>query len=749
MGIFIKRPLCLFCFSFVGASLAACLYNGRYNLYLFFACLAALIICLVLSFIIKKRKYGLYEASIALFMALVAIISSYLFIERVDKKAKELCGEEISAEFVVLEIDYASSYSSLYKGKLVSVNGRDVSVAAELRCEYEGEYVVGDSVFTLASISYIENAEEGEMLTLPSDVILSVVPAVEKEQAIVYPAEGRFDVLCARLREGVRARFMSILDFDAAALSTGLVTGNKSAIDTEVIRDFSRAGLSHVLAVSGLHLAIVVGSAELLMRYLFVRKSVRCVLLSLLSFLLLMLSGFSASACRSVLMLLMTYFVFALSRESDALTSLGVAGFVIILFSPRTVGDIGFWLSFLATLGLVTWLSLMTNFARGFDKKKGRLSRFARTALGKVLAVLATSICATLSISVVSWLVFGEISVIGPVSNIVVTPLCELYLIFSLVVFVFGGIPFLRAPLSVVANIIRRIIVGLASFFSSQSFAVVSLEYEFAGVIIAVFTVLMCLLLILKLRRKQLILAVPATAIAAFLICLAVFNSVYDGTRATYINNGSKDSLVLTRENKAVIFDVSDGTYSPFYTAVSAAETNYATEFSAIVLTHYHVKHISSLDNLFRSQIVRSVYIPEPLDDDELDLANDIARSAQENGVTLVIYGYAEGIYLSDTMSFCVLEPTTRSGSTRKIVNLCIMTQGNIIAYADSSWEFVKNAERTASFVEASDVTILGSHGPARPSDKPPHPSVYVPNRVIASAADENGLVFDFYIAPQ
>jgi len=743
MGIFIKRPLCLFCFSFMAASLLACFYNGRYNLYLFLACLLAFITCFSLSFIIKKRRYGLIEAAIACLMAVLAFVSSYIFVYRAEENAKELCGDEITVEFVVLKKNYTSRYSSSYDGTLVSVNGREVSVPSVLKCDYEEEYAIGDTVFTLAIVSRFD--ESDGVFCLPDDVLLCVTPSVEREQAYTYPSEMRFDVLCAKLREAVRLRFVSILDFDCAALSVGLVTGDKALMDTEVIRNFRRSGLSHVLAVSGLHLAIVVGSAELLLRKLYVRKSVRCVILSLLSFLLLMLSGFSASASRSVVMLLLTYLVFILSEDSDALTSLGVAGFVILLFSPRTVGDVGFWLSFLATFGLVTWLSLMTPSTQTVKMKK-RFHRFIHTTLGKVFMVFATSICATLSIAVVSWLIFGEISVIGPLANLVVTPLCEVYLVFSLIAFVFGGIPFISSFFSLVATSITWVINALTSFFASQSFAVFSLKYVFAGVIIAVATAAMCVFLVIEIQHKKLILAIPAAAIVAFFVCLGIYNMTYDGTRVTYINNGSRDGLVLTSGKSAVVFDVSDGTYTQFGNAVGAAAQNYATELSSVVLTHYHAKHISSLDSVLRNEMVRKLYIPLPLDDEERALAHDIARTAEEHKVTLIIYSYGEGVPLSDTMSFCVFEPDTQPKSDKKIVNFSVMTDGKIITYADSSWELSESFDRVERCIEVSDTLILGSHGPQRPKGTPVSLSLYEPQRVIASARDDEGLSFNFYI---
>lgn len=739
MGIFIKRPLCLFCFSFIAASLAACFCGGKYNLYLFLTLCAALSVCILLSFVIRKRRYGLIEASIALFMAVVAFVTSFIFIQCVDKKREAFCGNDITAEFVVLKTEYSSRYSSSYEGKIISLNGRRVSLPAYLKCEYEGEYAVGDTVFTLVDIVCLDKDNENDLIVLPRDITLSATPVVEKEQAIVYDSAPRFDVLCAKARRAVNERLSSCLDFDSSSLAAGLLTGDKSAIATEHVRDFRRAGLSHVLAVSGLHLAIIVGSVELLLKKLYVPKRIRCVLLSLTSFALLVLSGFSASACRSVVMLLCAYFVFLLSRDSDALTSLGVAGTLILLISPRTVGDVGFWLSFLATFGLVTWLELLKTSG---IRKKGILA----SGIKKTWTVISTSLCAILSICFVSWYVFGEISVIGPLSNLAVTPLCEIYLVLSLVVLLVGGIPFISELLAVLLGGMCRAIYFLAGAFSKIGASVISLEYRFAGVIIVLATLLGLLLLIVKIRHKRIILTVPVAAIIAFTVCLVSFNYIYDGTRGTYISDEGRDAVVLSRGHSAIIIDASDGTYSPFYNAILSAKDSYATDVSTIVLTHYHAKHVSSLDGIFRSEMVHCAYLPAPTNENELLLANAIAKSAEENEVSLVIYDYMEQVRLDEETSIFVYEPAVRGGSEKKIVSFCVNIGGKLLTYADSTWDAAGDTEDISCVIEKSEVLILGSHGPKRPEEVPVIPTIYAPSTVIFSTSDVGGTKVCFYI---
>jgi len=745
MGIFIKRPLCLFCFSFIGASLLGCAFGGKYNLFAFFGSLLVASLFFALSFVHEKRKFGFIEAAIALLFVALAFLSLYLSVTLEKNKATEYCGEGKTVRFLVLDKDYGSRYSSKYTGRLISVNGTDVDIPAELVSEYDGEYAIGDVVFTFGNIELLEAKEDGKIIILPSDTVLSIETTVEAEQAIVSPCDGyALSILCARIREYVSSVFLDRLGFEEAALSIGLLSGDKTRISPELIRDFRRSGISHVLAVSGLHLSLVIGAAELLLRRFYIKKPIRCIMLTVLAFFLLMLSGFSPSACRSVIMLLCVYFIYLLFRDSDALTSLGVAGFFIILISPKSVGDIGFWLSFLATFGLVTWLTLFDSARR--KKRKEKLSKIIASAFRKLVLALATTFCATISILFVTWMFFGEVSIIGLVTNLVVTPLCELYLILSIIIFLLGGLPYLSAALSFCAEFLCKAITSLSAFFSSLEGAVISLRYPFAEVIIIVMSVLLLLLLIIKLRRKILILAVPFAAIISFCVCLAVFNYTNDGLRVNYVNNGSRDSLALVEKSTAVIFDVSDGVYTPFYDSVRAAGESYATETGAVVLTHYHTKYISSLDNICRNEMVRRIYIPLPEAENEVLIAADIGRSAKENGVALVTYEYGDVVSLGEELRFLVRQPDKCSYSTKKIINFTVFYKDKMLYYADSSWEHGVDAEKVAKSIELCDAVIFGAHGPERKGKNESYPLLDYPDVIAVGAVDEGKTVVRFQI---
>lgn len=136
------------------------------------------------------------------------------------------------------------------------------------------------------------------------------------------------------------------------ALPTALLTGNRDALDGQLRLAYKRLGLSHILAVSGLHLSVIVGGADFLMRKLTVSKRKKNVFLLLLILFFAMICGFSSSVTRAAVMLGLFYLAELLGERSDSLTSLVFAVALILTVRPFSVYDAGLWLSFLATLGI-------------------------------------------------------------------------------------------------------------------------------------------------------------------------------------------------------------------------------------------------------------------------------------------------------------------------------------------------------------------------------------------------------------
>lgn len=148
---------------------------------------------------------------------------------------------------------------------------------------------------------------------------------------------------------------------EALAMMSTLVLGYRATLDKELVKAFSSTGTIHVLAVSGMHVAIVFAFLSFGLRWLGRRsilRFIRLLVLLLSVWMYTFLTGFSASVLRAALMI--SFFIIGNNflKDRNTLNHMAASAFFLLLFDPKYLVDVGFQLSYLAVIGIV-WLSPM------------------------------------------------------------------------------------------------------------------------------------------------------------------------------------------------------------------------------------------------------------------------------------------------------------------------------------------------------------------------------------------------------
>lgn len=157
---------------------------------------------------------------------------------------------------------------------------------------------------------------------------------------------------------GLREKFASILDTfltgDENAVAKGLILGDRSSIDSEITRKFGNTGAMHVLAVSGLHVAILVQILTLIFGLFskWISKSQALLLALIIVWIYSALTGLSSSVVRSALMFTVLAGSTLFDRKYNAFNSLALSAVLILVWNPHFLFDIGFQLSYLAMVGI-------------------------------------------------------------------------------------------------------------------------------------------------------------------------------------------------------------------------------------------------------------------------------------------------------------------------------------------------------------------------------------------------------------
>ena len=239
-----------------------------------------------------------------------------------------------------------------------------------------------------------------------------------------------------RLRQSILARLESVLGDEAVALAQGLLFGDRTALTDDVEEAFRRTGLMHVLAVSGLHLGILLAAAWLLLRRIGVRPAVAYPVVAILVAVFLWIVGPRVSLLRAALLFafvgagsVLADLGLVLRRTVRPLNGLAAAGLVLLGIHPADLFDVGFQLSFAATTGILFavapgvregWAAWVTRVA----KRGGLLNPVLRSALNTLVVSVAAQAAVT---PILAWH-FGGFHPLLVGLNLLVIPLVTMAL---------------------------------------------------------------------------------------------------------------------------------------------------------------------------------------------------------------------------------------------------------------------------------------------------------------------------------
>ncbi len=232
-------------------------------------------------------------------------------------------------------------------------------------------------------------------------------------------AQGFWHALYA-LRGEAQEVIARLLPEPEASLLTGILLGVESGIDPALYDQFNRTGVSHIIVISGFNITIVAGLMTAIFgRLLGPKRAFWPVVAGIVLYVLLV--GADAVVVRAGLMGILVVWAAYLGRQSTAVISLFVAGFLMTLANPLTLWDVGFQLSFVATLSLIIFATPMSQ--RFEAALRPRLpAGSASTLIGFLNDALIVTLAATiLTLPLIAYY-FGRVSIVSPLTNLLVLP---------------------------------------------------------------------------------------------------------------------------------------------------------------------------------------------------------------------------------------------------------------------------------------------------------------------------------------
>ncbi|QSF43965.1 ComEC/Rec2 family competence protein [Paenibacillus tianjinensis] len=511
-----RRPLLSFTICWIAGSSAGCLFSGH-KLLIYIACCLLLIAIWAVSRGIRWRTaavFGLALAAAALYWEWNEARNISLLPEALGKQANELNENYVTAAGVITSpverdgdrVDFTLKLSriGLDLQGANAVHAADELVAVQIKLQAESEIAVaagwqrGDRVVMEGELEQPQAARNFGGFDYRAYLLTKKIHWLLKGEgtasvSVKPPASWELSGIL-RWSDAVRSALGAELDrlFQEphAGYMKGLVIGIQEDLDPDTFKQFSQLGLTHILAISGMHVAVYVGVILFILRRCRITRETAITITLLLVPGYVLLSGAGPSIIRAGLMSMIALLAARLGLLKDGMHILAASALLMLVWNPYLLLSVSFQLSFLVTAGLMVYTPLAAPLFR-------RLPGWLGSALSVTLIAQLVSFPLTIYY-------FNQFSLLSFAANLLLVPF----------------ITFLVLPLGTLALLLGRfwnaaalVIAHFAELLNNVTFAGVEWVNGFsAGTLIwaspsllwisIYYTLLYGLLYILK-RRKE------------------------------------------------------------------------------------------------------------------------------------------------------------------------------------------------------------------------------------------------------
>ena len=689
------RRLAAFTASFaLGIYLAQYLLPAEHLLPLAAGCFAAACLALLLPGLWRKRAL-LIGTGLAL-----ALGWNWLYGFAVRDPLVGLSGRSGTASMALLEYAVPTDYGAKVTvklegyplGKVVYYGGEDL---LDLR--------PGQTVTAQAKFQDAARLREDTITNFTSQGVFLL--AYQRGEDAVYGegSAGSPRWWPARAARAMQDHVAELFDGDEAAFLSAILTGDTSGLSEEARSDLSEAGLSHILAVSGMHCGFLL-TLILLVTGRHRRRLLAALALPILVFYTI-LTGASPSVVRACIMVLFVLAAPLFQRDSDPPTTLSAALFLILLANPFAAASISLQLSFGAMAGLL-WLTPRIQDLLLGEKSRGRVYRLLASSLSATVGamVFTVPLCAVY---------FGSLVLISPVSNL----LC---LTASSAVFMLGLLAvlasFLWLPLGAVIGflpaLLTKYILWTSGVLASLPYHAVYLTNPYLKYWLVFLYGLFAAACFLRprARRKYAVATVLAAMSLAVTVWLGAPHYTRSGLDAYVLDVGQGESVLLSSGGQFALVDC--GSRNSWYDAGGIAADHLATmgcgTLDYLILTHYDYDHVSGVTELLARTRVGTLLLPDVADDAGMRLQVELA--ARDHGAD-IRYVRTETALPLGRSSLTIYPPGDVKGDNEQcLAILCTYGDYDLLITGDMNMAAERQliAEHDLPDIEA---LVVGHHG--------------------------------------
>ncbi|PYG87415.1 competence protein ComEC [Ruminiclostridium sufflavum DSM 19573] len=619
LSVCVKRPLCLFCMSFIAGIILCC--NAGLTLLLIF-----LIPCLFICIIFFSRLKNIICITLA---ALIFFTLGGVIFNNAQRKYygafNEVYDKPVTVEgYIAGEIEKKDNLIKFYlKTNKITYLKNEIKAAGKLLVSVSEENRAFDTnkIKYRTELSFSGSIENPKTMTNPGGFDYKRYLAAAGVSGTVY-LKGGADLCLIGVKDGgwlhklgfgiknfVLRLVEQCLDEKQAGLLAGMLIGYKDGLDENAYNAFGKAGLTHIMVASGMNVAFII----LPLLYIFKKIHIGNIASSIMAIAVLLLfvfvAGFSASVVRAVIMGILILLGKAVMRETDIYTSISAAAVVLLLINPYTLFDIGFQLSFSATLALVMFYPGIKAF-------------IDRRPLPEIISdTLAATIAAQIGVVPITLYYFNNFSTISVLSNLLVVPVVQLITIIGFAM-VFAGLASINLAVLIgcVNNTFLSFVLFVTEYTSKIPYASLKLPTPPVWMIILYYSAVLYFLKgRLYIKNFKYYRYLKYICITLAVIIIMVCNLLPKPLRITFLDVGQGDGAFIKTAHGRKLFIDGGGRAAGSKSGYDVGEAvvvpyildQGTKKIDIVIATHGHSDHTEGLEAILKEIEVGRVILPD------------------------------------------------------------------------------------------------------------------------------------------
>ena len=530
-----KRKMAWIGFSYLFGLFFVSFFNVIQNVII---AVSVFLIAVLMFIALKNRRSLILIVSVPVFLA---VCSNITYTEFIYNKIVSYSGKTVSFKGRITDISEQASDKALLtlNGRINGKMGADIVVYTDMA---EMDYY--DTIEFTGTMQKIENTVSfsSEDYYKPKGIYLNCFDAKN-----VRISENSFSLrrYIMHYRDYLFDKINIILPGEEGAFIGAMLCGDKSEMSQPVKLSLYRTGIGHIFAVSGTHLVIITSIILFILNALKAGRKSRFIILEAFIAVFIVFSGASSSVIRAGVMLTVVFASDLFNRKPDTFNTLGLCAVLLTAFEPYLIRNLSFVLSMSGAFSIGVAAPIVIrecNF-------KGRTKAIKEN----IVSLFTLSLC----MLPVSIFCFNEVSLISPIANMILIPICSLALTLAVAVAFFGGLSFIANPLLIIAGLGIKFVLYLAGLINKIPFSYVSTGNDYLKAFVLA-AVLVSAVIIFKFRNSIKKAFLPVIMSVVLVIAGTTSSIVLDrGTlHLLLLSDKVSKALLLYRGEQAVIIDL-------------------------------------------------------------------------------------------------------------------------------------------------------------------------------------------------